>query len=44
MPLMFTYRQASNIRRTLRNKLDDHSDEVGASPTGAAPATSSFST
>ena len=37
--------QASNIRRTLvGNKIVDHSDVVGASPAGAAPTTSSFST
>ena len=39
------YRQVSNIRRTLLgNKFVDHSDVVGASPVGAAPTTSSFST
>ena len=39
------YRQVSNIRRTLMdNKIVDHSDVVGASPVGAAPTTSSFST
>ena len=39
------YRKTSNIRRTLvDNKIVDHSDEVGASPVGAAPTTSSFST
>ena len=39
------YRQVSIIRRTLiRNKLVDHSDVVGASPVGAAPTTSSWST
>ena len=39
------YRQVSNIRRTLEgNKIVDHSDVVGASPIGAAPTTSSFST
>ena len=39
------YRQVSNIRRTLEgNKIVDHSDVVGASPVGAAPTTSSFST
>ena len=39
------YRQASNIRRmSVDNKLVDHSDVVGASPVGAAPTTSSFST
>ena len=40
-----TYRQVSNIRRTLLgNKIVDHSDAVSASPLGAAPTTSSFST
>ena len=35
----------SNIGRTLvGNKIVDHSDIVGASPVGAAPTTSSFST
>ena len=39
------YRQVSNIRRTLVGHLiDDHSDVVVASPVGAAPTTSSFST
>ena len=39
------YRQVSNIRCNLAgNKTVDHSDVVGASPVGAAPATSSFST
>ena len=39
------YRQVSNIRRTLVvNQIVDHSDVVGASPVGAAPTTSSFST
>ena len=39
------YRQVSNIRRTLvSNKIVDHSDVFGASPVGAAPTTSSFST
>ena len=39
------YRKISNIRHTLTcNKLVDHSDVVGASPVGAAPTTSSFST
>ena len=34
-----------NIRRTLAdNNIVDHSDEVGASPVGAAPTISSFST
>ena len=40
-----TYRNISNIRRTLvSNEIVDHSDVVGASPVGAAPTTSSFST
>ena len=39
------YRQISNISRILAgNKFVDHSDVVGASPVGAAPTTSSFST
>ena len=39
------YRKVSNIRRPLvGNKIVDHSDVVGASPVGAAPTTSSFST
>ena len=39
------YRKTSDIRRTLvGNKIVDHSDVVGASPVGAAPTTSSFST
>ena len=39
------YRKSSNIRFTLAgNKIVDHSDVVGASPIGAAPTTSSFST
>ena len=42
---MDSYRQISNISRTLiGNKIVDHSDVVGASPVGAAPTTSSFST
>ena len=41
----FVYRKTSNIIRTLvGNKIADHSDVVGASPVGAAPTTSSFST
>ena len=41
----YAYRQVSNIRRTLvDNKIVDHSDVVGASPVGAAPTASSFST
>ena len=39
------YRKTSNIRRTLvGKKIVDNSDVVGASPVGAAPTTSSFST
>ena len=39
------YRKTSNIRGTIvGNKIVDHSDVVGASPVGAAPTTSSFST
>ena len=39
------YCQISNISGTLVvNRIDDHSDVVGASPVGAAPTTSSFST
>ena len=38
------YRKVSNIRRALvSNTIVDHSDVVGASPVGAAPTTSSFS-
>ena len=41
----FKYRQVSNIRHTLvGNRIVDHSDVIGASPVGAAPTTSSFST
>ena len=41
----FTYRKTSNISRTfVGNKIVDNSDVVGASPVGAAPTTSSFST
>ena len=39
------YRKIPDIRRTfVANKIVDHSDIVGASPVGAAPTTSSFST
>ena len=39
------YHHTSNISRTLLwNKMVDHSDVVGASPVGAAPTISSFST
>ena len=38
-------RKISNIKRTfVDNEIVDHSDVVGASPVGAAPTTSSFST
>ena len=40
-----TYRQTSNISRTLAGTIIfDHSDVVGAPPVDAAPTTSSFST
>ena len=40
-----SYLQVSNIRRTpVGNYIVDHSAVVGASPVGAAPTTSSFST
>ena len=39
------YRKTPNISRTLvGNIIVDNSDVVGASPVGAAPTTSSFST
>ena len=39
------YRQVPNISRTSEgNEIVEHSDVVGASPVGAAPTTSSFST
>ena len=39
------YHQTSNIGRTWEgNEIADHSDVVGASPVGAAPTTSSYST
>ena len=42
--LQYTYRQTSNLSRTLiGNKIVHHSDVAGASPVGAAPTTSSFS-
>ena len=45
IPLLLHYRKTSCISRTLvGNKIVDHSDVVGASPVGAAPTTSSFST
>ena len=43
--LIGQYRQTSNVSYNLEgNKNVDHSDVVGASPVGAAPTTSSFST
>ena len=40
-----TYRKTSNISRTfVGNNIVDNSDVVGASPVGAAPTTSEFST
>ena len=45
MVFRYYYRKTSNISRTLvGNKIVDNSDVVGASPVGAAPTTSSFST
>ena len=41
----YTWSQTSNRGRTLvGNKIVDHLDEVGASPVGVAPTTSSLST
>ena len=43
--ILYNYRQASNIRRRwIGNNIADHLEVVGASPVGAAPTTSSFST
>ena len=43
--IIYFYHQVSNIRWTsVGNKIVHHSDVVGASPVGAAPTTSSFST
>ena len=43
--LAMEYPQTSNIRCIIAgNKIVDHSDGIGASPVGAAPTTSSFST
>ena len=43
--MKYDYRQVSDVRRTIEgNEIVDHSDVVGASPVGAAPTTSSFST
>ena len=45
IPITKTYRQVSNIRHTIvGNSIADHSDVVGATPVGAAPIASSFST
>ena len=42
---IWLYRKISNISRILVvNEIVDHSDVVEASPVGAAPTTSSFST
>ena len=42
---LMAYRKNSNISRTfVGNKIVDNSDGVGASPVGAAPTTSLFST
>ena len=44
LPLKY-YRKTSGISRAfVGNKIVDNSDVVGASPVGAAPTTSSFST
>ena len=43
--IILAYRKTSNRSRTLvGNNIVDNSDVVGASPVGAAPTTSSFST
>ena len=43
--LFVIYREISNISRILAaNKFVDHPNVFGASPVGAAPTTSSFST
>ena len=43
--MILTYRKTSSLIRTLvGDKIVDNSDVVGASPVGAAPTTSSFST
>ena len=42
---IWQYREISNISGTfVGSQIVDHSDEVGASPVGAAPTTSSLST
>ena len=43
--IVVIYRKTSSISRTLvGNEFVDNSDVAGASPVGAAPTTSSFST
>ena len=43
--VIWYYRKTSGISRAfVGNKIVDNSDVVGASPVGAAPTTSSFST
>ena len=43
--LLYSYELILHLSRTLvGNKIVDNSDVVGASPVGAAPTTSSFST
>ena len=43
--MYFSFRQTFNLSRTLvGNKIVDPSDVFGASPVGAAPTSSSFST
>ena len=45
LKILQRYRKTSNISRTfVGNNIVDNSDVVGASPVGAAPTTSSFST
>ena len=39
-----TYRQTNTSHTLVGNDIVDHSNVVGASPVGAAPTTSSFST
>ena len=42
--IIYRYRKTSNISYILvGKKIVDHSDVIGTSPAGAAPATSSFS-
>ena len=45
LEIYIKHRQTSNTSHTLAgSKIADHSAVVGASPVGAAPTTSSFST